>query len=176
MPEPAAADAFYASRPKAYPREIAGRFQRLRKVAVLLLLGLFYGLPWLNWDGRQAVLFDLPARQFHVFGLLFLPQDFFFLTLLLICAALALFFFTAVAGRLWCGYACPQTVWTETFLWMERWVEGDRARRMKLDKGPWTREKVLRKTAKHALWIGFSLFTGFTFVSFSPRVRSFGRL
>ncbi|MBC7163083.1 cytochrome c oxidase accessory protein CcoG [Immundisolibacter sp.] len=172
MPEPAAAEAFYASRPKAYPREIDGRFQRLRKLAVLALLGLFYGLPWLSWDGRQAVLFDLPARQFHVFGLLFLPQDFFFLTLLLICAALTLFFFTAMAGRLWCGYACPQTVWTETFLWMERWVEGDRARRMKLDKGPWTTEKVLRKTAKHTLWIAFSLFTGFTFVSFfTPRTE-----
>ncbi len=172
MPEPAAADAFYASRPKAYPREIGGRFQRLRKLAVLVLLGLFYGIPWLSWDGRQAVLFDLPARQFHVFGLLFLPQDFFFLTLLLICAALTLFFFTAMAGRLWCGYACPQTVWTETFLWMERWVEGDRARRMKLDKGPWTTEKVLRKTAKHTLWIAFSLFTGFTFVSFfTPRTE-----
>ncbi|HEX2795454.1 MAG TPA: cytochrome c oxidase accessory protein CcoG [Immundisolibacter sp.] len=172
MPEPAAADAFYASRPKAYPREIGGRFQRLRKLAVLALLGLFYGIPWLSWDGRQAVLFDLPARQFHVFGLLFLPQDFFFLTLLLICAALTLFFFTAMAGRLWCGYACPQTVWTETFLWMERWVEGDRARRMKLDKGPWTTEKVLRKTAKHTLWIAFSLFTGFTFVSFfTPRTE-----
>jgi cytochrome c oxidase accessory protein FixG len=172
MPEPAAADAFYASRPKAYPREIGGRFQRLRKLAVLVLLGLFYGIPWLSWDGRQAVLFDLPARQFHVFGLLFLPQDFFFLTLLLICAALTLFFFTAMAGRLWCGYACPQTVWTETFLWMERWVEGDRARRMKLDKGPWTTDKVLRKTAKHTLWIAFSLFTGFTFVSFfTPRTE-----
>ena len=172
MPEPAAANAFYASRPKAYPREIGGRFQRLRKLAVLALLGLFYGVPWLSWDGRQAVLFDLPARQFHVFGLLFLPQDFFFLTLLLICAALTLFFFTAMAGRLWCGYACPQTVWTETFLWMERWAEGDRARRIKLDKGPWTTEKVLRKAAKHAMWIGFSLFTGFTFVSFfTPRTE-----
>ncbi len=172
MPEPAAANAFYASRPKAYPREIGGRFQRLRKLAVLALLGLFYGVPWLSWDGRQAVLFDLPARQFHVFGLLFLPQDFFFLTLLLICAALTLFFFTAMAGRLWCGYACPQTVWTETFLWMERWAEGDRARRIKLDKSPWTTEKVLRKAAKHAMWIGFSLFTGFTFVSFfTPRTE-----
>ncbi len=172
MPEPAAADAFYASRPKAYPREVDGRFQRLRKLSVLALLGLFYGVPWLSWDGRQAVLFDLPARQFHVLGLLFLPQDFFFLTLLLICAALTLFFFTAMAGRLWCGYACPQTVWTEVFLWMERWVEGDRARRMKLDKSPWTAEKALRKTAKHALWIVFSLFTGFTFVSFfTPRTE-----
>ncbi|WP_372696290.1 cytochrome c oxidase accessory protein CcoG [Immundisolibacter sp.] len=173
MPEPAAAEpALYAARPKAYPREIGGRFQRLRKLAVLALLGLFYGLPWLTWDDRQAVLFDLPARQFHVFGLLFLPQDFFFLALLLICAALALFFFTAVAGRLWCGYACPQTVWTEVFLWMERWVEGDRARRMRLDKAPWTAGKTLRKTAKHALWIAFSLFTGFTLVSFfTPRVE-----
>ena len=172
MPEPAAEPALYASRPKVYPREIDGRFQRLRKLAVLVLLGLFYGLPWLSWDGRQAVLFDLPARQFHVFGLLFLPQDFFFLALLLICAALALFFFTAVAGRLWCGYACPQTVWTEVFLWMERFVEGDRAKRMRLDKGPWTTEKILRKTAKQVLWIAFSLFTGFTFVSFfTPRTE-----
>ena len=113
--------------------------------AVLWLLGMFYLFPWLRWDGQQAVLLDLPARKFHVFGLMFWPQDFLFLSMLLIMAALSLFFFTALAGRLWCGYACPQTVWTEVFLWIERWIEGDRNKRMKLDAGPWNREKILRK-------------------------------
>ena len=112
------------------------------------------------------MLFDLPARKFYVFGLVFWPQDFLFLALLLIMAAMALFFFTALAGRLWCGYACPQTVWTEVFLWMERWTEGDRGKRMKLDAGPWNRDKILRKGAKHALWALFALWTGFTFVGF----------
>jgi polyferredoxin len=110
--EPEDSGSLYAAREKIYPREIGGRFQSLRKLALIVLLGLFYGVAWLRWDGRQAVLFDLPARQFHVFGLTFWPQDFFFLALLLIIAALSLFFFTALAGRLWCGYACPQTVWT----------------------------------------------------------------
>jgi hypothetical protein len=117
------------------------------------------------------VLFDLPARKFYVFGLSFWPQDFVFLALLLIIAALALFFFTALAGRLWCGYACPQTVWTEVFIAMERWCEGDRGRRMKLDAGPWSRAKLLRKGAKHTLWIVFALWTGFTFVGFFTPIR-----
>ncbi|WP_232823433.1 4Fe-4S dicluster domain-containing protein [Dyella sp. C9] len=117
------------------------------------------------------MLLDLPARQFHVFGWMFLPQDFLFLSTLLIIAALALFFFTALAGRLFCGYACPQTVWTEVSLWIERWCEGDRNRRMKLDAGPWNREKILRKGARHLLWALFALWTGFTFVGFfSPIV------
>jgi polyferredoxin len=114
--------------------------------AVFWLLGMFYLFPWLSWDGRQAVLFDLPARKFHVFGLTFWPQDFVFLAMLLIIAALALFFFTALAGRLWCGYACPQTVWTEVFLWMER-IEGDRHKRMKLDAGPWDRTRSCARAA-----------------------------
>ena len=156
----------YVAERKVYPREVSGRLNTLRVAAVFWLLGMFYVFPWLRWDGRQAVLFDLPARKFHVFGLTFWPQDFLFLALLLIIAALALFFFTALAGRLFCGYACPQTVWTEVFLWMERWTEGDRNKRMKLDAGPWTREKVLRKGAKHALWAVFALWTGFTFVGF----------
>ena len=92
-----------------------------------MLLGLFYGVAWLQWDGHQALLFDLPARKFHIFGLTLWPQDFLYLALLLIIAALSLFFFTALAGRLWCGYACPQTVWTELFIWIEQWTEGDRA-------------------------------------------------
>ena len=159
-------NSLYVSERKVYPRDVSGRFNRLRVAAVVWLLGMFYVFPWLRWDGRQAVLFDLPARKFYVFGLVFWPQDFLFLALLLIIAALALFFFTALAGRLFCGYACPQTVWTEVFLWMERWTEGDRSRRMKLDAGPWNREKILRKGAKHALWLAFALWTGFTFVGF----------
>jgi polyferredoxin len=156
----------YVSEKKIYPREVSGRLNSLRAAAVVWLLGMYYIFPWLRWDGRQAVLFDLPARKFHVFGLTFWPQDFLFLALLLIIAALALFFFTALAGRLWCGYACPQTVWTEVFMWMERWTEGDRNRRMKLDAGPWNRDKLLRKGAKHLLWLVFALWTGFTFVGF----------
>ena len=159
-------NSLYASERKIYPRDVSGKFQRLRLAAVVVLLGMFYAFPWLRWGGRQAVLFDLPARKFYIFGLNFWPQDFFFLAMLLMIAAMALFFFTALAGRLWCGYACPQTVWTEVFLWMERWTEGDRGRRMKLDAGPWTREKVLRKGAKHLLWLLFALWTGFTFVGF----------
>jgi len=159
-------NSLYAAHPKTYPREVKGRFQTLRTLAVYALLGLYYVLPWIPWDGRQSVLFDLPARKFYVFGLVFWPQDFFYLALLLIMAALALFFFTALAGRMWCGYACPQTVWTEVFIWMEKWTEGDRAKRMKLDAGPWTREKILRKSAKQVLWVSFSLWTGFTFVGY----------
>ena len=160
------ADSYYAPHQKIYPRDVTGRFSRLRVTAAWILLGLFYVLPWLRWNGRQAILFDLPARQFHIFGLTLWPQDFIFLAWLLVIAALSLFFFTAIAGRLWCGYACPQTVWTEVFLWLERVSEGDRPRRMKLDAGPWTREKLLRKSAKQALWIAFALWTGFTFVGF----------
>nr|WP_246505572.1 4Fe-4S dicluster domain-containing protein [Coralloluteibacterium stylophorae] len=156
----------YVSEAKVYPREVRGRYDTLRRAATVWLLGMYYLFPWLRIEGRQAVLFDLPARKFHVFGLTFWPQDFLFLALLLIIAALALFFFTALAGRLWCGYACPQTVWTEVFLAMERWTEGDRARRMKLDAAPWSREKLARKGAKHLLWAVFALWTGFTFVGF----------
>ena len=157
---------YYAAHQKVYPRGVTGRFTRLRITAAWVLLGLFYLLPWVRWNGRQAILFDLPARQFHLFGLTLWPQDFIFLAWLLVMAALSLFFFTAIAGRLWCGYACPQTVWTEVFLWLERKTEGDRARRMKLDAGPWTRERWLRKGAKQCLWIAFALWTGFTFVGF----------
>lgn len=159
-------DSMYVAQEKIYPREIKGRYQTLRKLMVFLLLGLFYVLPWLRIDGNPAILFDLPARQFHILWLTFWPQDFVYLTLLLIVSAVALFYVTALAGRVWCGYACPQTVWTEVFLWMEHWTEGKRAKRMKLDKGPWNAEKILRKTAKHALWLTFALWTGFTFVGF----------
>lgn len=156
----------YKKREKIYPREVHGVFARLRVAAVLTLLGLYYVIPWLHWNGQQLVLFDLPARKFHVFGLTFWPQDFFFLVMLLVVAALALFLFTTLAGRLWCGYACPQTVWTEVFLWIERRIEGDRPRQMKLDKAPWSLHKLSVKGGKHLLWILFSLWTGFTFVGY----------
>jgi cytochrome c oxidase accessory protein FixG len=134
-------------------------------------------LPWLRWEDRQAVLFDLPARKFHIFALTLWPQDFYFLTWLLVIAALSLFFFTALAGRLFCGYACPQTVWTETFLWMERLAEGSRSQQMKLARAPWNREKILRKGAKQFMWITFALWTGFTFVGyFTPITELAGKI
>ena len=120
------AQSLYAERERIYPREVHGLYATMRVLAVVILLGLFYGVLWLHWDGQQLLLFDLPARRFHIFGLTLFPQDFFYLTAILIIGALTLFFFTALAGRLWCGYACPQTVWTEVFLWIERKVEGDR--------------------------------------------------
>ncbi len=164
----------YQKEPKIYPREVSGRFDRLRKIAVFVLLGLYYLLPWISIEGRQAVLFDLPARRFYVLWLEFWPQDFIYLALLLICAGLSLFFFTALAGRLWCGYACPQTVWTEVFLWMERWVEGDRNKQMKLDKAPWSTQKLVKKCTKQFLWITFALWTGFTFVGFFTPIKELG--
>ncbi len=156
----------YARRRKIYPRQVHGVFARLRLAGVLVLLGIYYLLPWVPWEGRQAVLFDLPARKFYIFDLVFWPQDFFYLALLLILAAYALFFFTTLAGRLWCGYACPQTVWTEVFMWIERKVEGDRMQRMKLDRAPWDARKIRIKAVKHALWALFALWTGFTFVGY----------
>jgi len=164
-------EGMYQSAPKIHPREIDGRFQRLRIAAVFWLLGMFYLAPWVSWGGRQAVLFDLPARRFHVLGLEFWPQDFFYLTLLLMIAAFSLFFFTALAGRLWCGYACPQTVWTEVFLWIERWFEGTRNQRYKLDEAPWGWDKLRRRGGKQLAWIVLSLWTGFTFVGFFTPIR-----
>ena len=158
--------ALYESSENIYPRETKGRFQRWRMLCVYMLLGLYYALPWVQWGDRQAILFDLPARKFHIFFLTFWPQDFIFLTLLLIMAGLLLFFATALAGRVWCGYACPQTVWTEAFIWMERWVEGTRAQQMKLTAAPWSFTKVRKRVTKQFLWLTFSLFTGLTFVGY----------
>lgn len=175
MTELQAGESLYRKEPKIYPRQISGRFARLRVIAVWVLLGLFYLLPWIEIGGKQSVLFDLPARKFYLFGLTFWPQDFVYLTLLLIIAGLSLFFFTALAGRLWCGFACPQTVWTEVFIWIERRIEGDRAKRMKLDAAPWNAEKILRKTAKQTVWILLAAWTGFTFVGFFTPVQELGR-
>jgi cytochrome c oxidase accessory protein FixG len=164
----------YESAKKIYPREIGGRFADLSKLATISLLGIFYAIPWFNWDERQAVLFDLPARKFYLIGLTLWPQDFPYLALLLIIAALSLFFFTALAGRLWCGFACPQTVWTEIFIWMEQLTEGTRSQRMKLDKAPWSWNKLRRKGSKQFLWITFSIWTGFTFVGYFTPIRELG--
>jgi len=156
----------YAKAEKVYSRKVTGRFANLRTLAAWLLLGFYYVVPWISWNGRQAILLDLPERQFHFFNITLWPQDFVYLTWLLIIAALSLFYFTALAGRLWCGYACPQTVWTKTFIWMERITEGDRAKRIKLDKKPMDARKFRIKATKQFLWITFALFTGFTFVGY----------
>ena len=164
----------YESATKIYPREIGGRFDKLSKLATIILLGIFYAVPWMTWDERQAVLFDLPARKFYLIGLTLWPQDFPYLAMLLMILALSLFFFTALAGRLWCGFACPQTVWTEIFIWMEQWTEGTRSQRMKLDKAPWSWNKLRRKGSKQFLWITFSMWTGFTFVAYFTPIRELG--
>ncbi|MDZ7840766.1 MAG: cytochrome c oxidase accessory protein CcoG [Gammaproteobacteria bacterium] len=164
----------YAKRQKVYPREVHGLFASLRFAGVVALMGIYYFLPWLQWKGQQAVLLDLPARKFHFFELTFWPQDFIYLTSMLIIAALSLFFFTALAGRLWCGYACPQTVWTEVFLWIERRIEGDRGKQMKLDRAPWSGRKAWIKGFKHFVWIALSLWTGYTFVGYFTPIRELG--
>ena len=161
----------YASHKKVYPREVHGIFASLRTLGVAVLLGLYYGVAWLSWDGRQAVLLDLPARKFYIFGLTFWPQDFFYFAWLLIIAALALFYVTSLAGRLWCGYACPQTVWTEIFLWFERKIEGSRNQQIKRDKQDMSLAKFRVKATKHFVWIVFSLYTGFTFVGYFTPIR-----
>lgn len=161
----------YAVKQKIYPRAVSGWFANWRVALVLFTQLLYYGLPWLSWDGRQAILFDLAERKFYILGLVFWPQDFIYLTGLLVIAALSLFLFTAIAGRLWCGFACPQTVYTELFLWIERNIEGDRARQIKLDRQAWNAEKIGKKTAKHAAWLALALWTGFTFVGYFTPIK-----
>ena len=164
----------FEAQKKIYPRSVSGLFTQWRWAVVALTQLVFYGLPWLEWGQRQAVLFDLGARRFYVFGWVLYPQDFIYLTGLLVVSALSLFLFTAVAGRLWCGFACPQTVYTEIFLWIERKVEGDRSARMRLDGQPMTPGKLARKWLKHFLWLSFSLWTGFTFVGYFVPIQQLG--
>jgi len=175
-PQPAATEprlvSLYEKQRKIYPRSVQGLFARWRWAMVWLTQLVFYGLPWLPWNGRQAVLFDLGARRFYIFDLVLYPQDFIYLTGILVLSAFSLFFFTAVGGRLWCGYACPQTVYTEIFLWIERRIEGERGARMKLDAGPWSFDKLRRKAAKHAVWIVIGLWTGFSFVGYFTPIRT----
>jgi len=161
----------YQKREKIYTRKIEGFYQRIRLYTGWPLLLGYFLLPWLNWSGSQAVLFDLPKRQFNIFSLTFWPQDFPLLALMMIIAAFALFAVTAWIGRVWCGYTCPQTVWTAIFMWAEQFFEGSRNQRIKRDQGPWSRDKVLRKLGKHGAWIGVALVTGFTFVGYFSPIR-----
>ncbi|WP_439888725.1 cytochrome c oxidase accessory protein CcoG [Pseudomonas sp. MBLB4123] len=161
----------YANREKIYTRAFTGLFRNLRMLGGALLFVLYFGTVWLNWDGRQAVWWDLPARKFHIFGATYWPQDFVLLSALLIIAAFGLFFITVFAGRVWCGYTCPQSVFTWVFMWAEKVTEGDRNQRMKLDKAPMDGRKLLRKLAKHGIWVGVSLATALTFVGYFTPIR-----
>ena len=164
----------YEIRKKIYPRSVTGTFATWRVALVIATQVVFYGLPWLYWNDRQAVLFDLGARKFYIFGLVFWPQDVIYLTVLLILSAFSLFLFTAIAGRVWCGYACPQTVYTEIFLWIERKIEGDRQARMRLDAAPSSLEKFVKKAVKHTAWITLAIWTGYTFVGYFQPIRDLG--
>ncbi|MEC5218322.1 cytochrome c oxidase accessory protein FixG [Actimicrobium sp. GrIS 1.19] len=162
----------YAAREEIFPREAKGRYATLRWLCVWMTQIVFYGLPWLHLNGRQALLFDLGARKFYIFGLVLWPQDFIYLAALLIVCAYGLFLVTAVAGRVWCGFACPQTVYTEIFMWIERRIEGTRSARMRLARQPWTIGKISRKTAKHLAWGVVALWTGVTFVGYFTPVHT----
>ncbi len=161
----------YEARKKIQPRSVSGTFSNWRWVLVWLTQIVFYALPWFNWNERQAVLFDLVSRRFYLGGLVLYPQDFIYLTGLLVMSALALFLFTAIAGRLWCGYACPQTVYTEIFMWIEKKFEGDRSARLRLDDAPMSAGKFARRGGKHLAWVLFALWTGFTFVGYFTPIR-----
>ncbi|MES2183140.1 MAG: cytochrome c oxidase accessory protein CcoG [Pseudomonadota bacterium] len=167
-----AAVSLYHSEAKIQPRTVHGRFARWRWALVWFTQLLFYGLAWLPWHGRQALLFDLDAKRFYIFDLVLHPQDVIYLAGLLIISACALFLFTAVAGRLWCGYACPQTVYTEIFLWVERRFEGDRMARLRLDAAPWSWNKLWRKAGKQSAWLAIGLWTGVTFVGYFTPIRT----
>ncbi|WP_405118147.1 cytochrome c oxidase accessory protein CcoG [Pseudomonas leptonychotis] len=161
----------YANREKIYTRSFTGIFRNLRMLGGAALFLLYFGTVWLTWNGRQAVWWNLPERKFHIFGATYWPQDFVLLSALLIIAAFGLFFITVFAGRVWCGYTCPQSVFTWVFMWAEKVTEGDRNQRMKLDKAPMTSQKFLRKLAKHGIWVGVSLVTAITFVGYFTPIR-----
>ncbi|MBU0564019.1 MAG: cytochrome c oxidase accessory protein CcoG [Gammaproteobacteria bacterium] len=161
----------YAAREKIYTRAFSGLFRNLRRVGGAVLFILFFGTVWLNWNGRQAVWWDLPERKFHIFGATFWPQDFMLLSWLLIICAFGLFFITVFAGRVWCGYTCPQSVFTWVFMWAEKITEGDRNQRMKLDKAPMSANKFLRKLAKHAIWLAVGILVAITFVGYFTPIR-----
>lgn len=161
----------YASRKKIYAKEVKGLFQRIRTVSLLLLMGMYFLFVWLTLDGAPLIHFDLPAREFHLYGATFYPKDFFLLSGLLIICAFGLFFITTLFGRVWCGYTCPQTVWTFIFMWVEERIEGSRNKRMKLDKTPNSTEKMVKKTTKHLIWLIISLLTGLTFIGYFYPIR-----
>jgi cytochrome c oxidase accessory protein FixG len=161
----------YESEDKVYTRRITGFYQKLRRYTGIPLLLGYLSLPWLVIDGRPAVLFDLPTRQFHILWLSFWPQDAIYLAWLLIISAFLLFTVTVLVGRVWCGFTCPQTVWTQMFIWVEHLCEGDRNQRIKLDEQPWHLQKLLRKSAKMSIWFLISLITSMTFVGYFTPIR-----
>lgn len=161
----------YAAREKIHTRAFSGFYRNLRRAGGALLFTLYFGTVWLHWNGHQAVWWDLPARKFHIFGATYWPQDFVLLSALLIIAAFGLFFITVFAGRVWCGYTCPQSVFTWIFMWAEKVTEGDRNQRMKLEKAPMSVNKFTRRVAKHSIWLGVSLITALTFVGYFSPIR-----
>ncbi|MFT7687296.1 MAG: cytochrome c oxidase accessory protein FixG [Candidatus Azotimanducaceae bacterium] len=161
----------YEKREKIYTRKVEGFYQFVRLFTGWPLLVGYFGIPWLMANGHQAILFDLPQRQFHIFWLTFWPQDFSLLAWALVISAFSLFFVTTLLGRVWCGYTCPQTVWTAIFMWAEQVAEGDRHQRIRLDKEPWSANKVFKRLLKHGMWIGFATLTAFTFVGYFYGIR-----
>lgn len=161
----------YKKREKIYTKVIGGSSQNARLLTAAIIYGAFFLVPWLTWGDRPAVFFDLSTRQFHIFALNFWPQDFMYLAWLLIIAAFSLFLFTTVAGRLWCGFACPQTMWTLLFMTIEQWIEGKPHTRKHLDAEPMSARKFGLKFAKHAIWLTIALYTGINFVSYFYPIR-----
>ncbi|MFT7561245.1 MAG: cytochrome c oxidase accessory protein FixG [Flavobacteriales bacterium] len=161
----------YEKEEKIYTRKITGFFQNVRRYTGLPLIAAYLLLPWIVIDGRPAVWFDLPTRQFHIGWMTFWPQDFALLGWLLIIAAFVLFTVTALFGRVWCGFTCPQTVWTLMYISVEHFFEGDRNKQMKLDQQAWSLEKAARKTAKHGVWLLIAFITGVTFIGYFMPIR-----
>lgn len=159
------ASPLYAGRVEVYAKAIKGQFRTIKWVGLVVLLGIYYLTPWIRWDRgpgapSQAVLADIDGGKLYFFGIEIWPQEVYFLTGILIMAAFGLFLATSLFGRLWCGFACPQTVWTDLFMQVERWIEGDRAERMRFDKAPWTPAKWRKRIAKHAAWLLIAFLTG----------------
>jgi cytochrome c oxidase accessory protein FixG len=168
---PATGHQLYANRVRVYPRAVRGPVRRIKWAVLVLCLAVYYLAPWLRWDRgpghpNQALLIDLPSRRGYFFAIEIWPQEVYYLAAVMILGAIALFFVTSLFGRLWCGYACPQTVWTDLYLWTERLVEGDRAVRMSRDRGRWTARKLARKGVKHAAWLVIAALTGGAWVMY----------
>ncbi len=159
----------YTARKKVYPKLAHGTFRNLKWAVMVVTLGVYYALPWLRWSRGtdlpdQAVLLDMANNRFFFFFLEIWPQEFYFVTGLLVLAALILFFATSVAGRVWCGYTCPQTVWTDLMVTIERFWQGDRNQRMRLDQAPWTASKLFKKVMTHLSWLLLAALTGGAFI------------
>lgn len=162
----------YEADEKVYTRRITGFYQKLRRYTGLPLIAGFMLMPWLTIQGHPAMLFDLPERKFHILWMTFWPTDSMYLAWLLIISAFLLFTVTVLVGRVWCGFTCPQTVWTQMFIWAEHVCQGDRNKRIKLDAQPWNAEKILRKGSTQILWIVIALITSLTFVGYFVPIRT----